>query len=137
MEIEFIGVEEYLHEVAHAAATGRSFLRGFSSRTGKHFDDLNSLEPKLGLVYELQALAVETKMLSALGCSRYVQMPAMVRTIWELGQSGPVLPWSLSLQLYHQFLRAKTTRSLSRDGVAFIWSVIRREERRKSRTYAP
>ena len=134
---EFIGVEEYLHEVAHAAATGRSFRSGFSSRIGAHFDNLNSLEPKLGLMYELQALAVETKMLSALGCSHYVQMPAMVRVIWKYGQSGPTLPWTLSLQIYRQFLRAETTLRFSRDGIAFIWEVIRREDKRKNRTYAP
>lgn len=127
---EFSLIEEYLHEVAHAVAVRGVLKKNFTARTGTRFDRLNDIEPKIALVHELQALAVEKHMLSSLGCLKYVNMLSLTRYIWKRGLSGAALPWPMCRSLYHQFLRSTYTREAAAVGVRFVLRVVEEQTKK-------
>lgn len=79
--------EGVIHEMAHATCLDIPFGRRMATRTANHFYSIES--GVIGLTYEVQAFAVQRRVLRNYGWLRYIDFDRLMKDVRENGFSGP------------------------------------------------
>ena len=119
--------ETALHEICHGVAFCMRIDGTTPNKVSDRFDRLNIKSPILGLTYEAQCFAVEKKALRILGWSRRVAMTKIIEEVWKAGQSGPVMPKSVFLQLIQCFMKEPETSDMAFKVVGHVTRLTRKK----------